>query len=322
MAVYGIIGCGNAAKHHADAILQNKESFLKAVFDINSRKARIFADKYGCEVSPSLHGILDDKRIGAVIICTPHDTHTDIIKKVLVSRKFCITEKPLYLNDKGRKAVEKFANSKKAIVVFQVRYHSPILFLLESVKKGKLGKIRFCGVTVRKNRDKKYFSDWHGVKRKAGGMLLNQGMHALDLMLEICGTPVGASGIMENVRKLSEFEDLYVGSVRFLNGAAGKIEIMTCSRDEKPENSIIVVGERGSIKIGGGIFDHIEYAHFDDGQAGAFSTEKDGDGHPKFLSAVNDYIIRGKRHPFLPLIKDGLRANRFADLLYKTAQNL
>lgn len=319
---FGIIGCGNAAQAHADAIAKNPESLLKAVFDINSRKAEEFAAKYGCTTKNNLPALLNDKEIEALIICTPHDTHTNLITKTLASKKFCITEKPLYLTASDRERIKGFAGSKKVIVVFQVRFHEPIRFLLESVKSGRLGKIRFCNVTVRKNRNKGYFSDWHGIKKRAGGMLLNQGMHALDLMLEICGTPLKTSGVIKNIRKLSEIEDFCISNVQFLNGAVGGIEITTCIRDAKPENSILVIGSKGSIKIGGGVFDRVEYAHFDDKKTSLFPKEKDGNGHPKFIAAVNDFILRGRKNSFLPFAADGLRANRFAELLYRTTQRI
>lgn len=315
--VYGITGCGTAAKAHATAILKNKESVLKAVFDINRHKAEKFSEKYGCEIKHNLSDLLNDKNIHAIIICTPHDTHTNMIIKTIESGKFCITEKPLYLSEKDLIAVEKVASSKKIIVVLQVRFHEPIRFLLESIKNGGLGKIRFCSITVRKNRDKKYFSNWHGIKKRVGGMLLNQGMHGLDLMLQVCGTPLRASGLVRNIRKLSEVEDLYVGHVQSSSGAIGNIEITTCIRDEKPENSILVIGSKGSIKIGGGIFDNIKYAHFDEGKKMTLPRENDGNGHSKFLLAVNDYILLGKKHPLLPLVGDGIRANKFARMLYK-----
>ncbi len=319
-ATYGIIGCGTAARGHAEAILRDKESVLRAVFDVDQKRAKKFAAKYGCERKKNLSQLLNDKEIKAIIICTPHDTHTNLILKTLASRKFCITEKPLYLKERDRKALEKTVGSKKIIVVFQVRFHEPVRFLLQTVKKGMLGKIQLCSVIVRKNRDKDYFSDWHGIKKKVGGMLLNQGTHALDLMLEICGTPIKATGFIKNSRKFSEIEDMYIGQAKFSNGAIGNIEILTCGRDKNPENSILVIGSKGSIKVGGGIFDRIEYAHFDTERPRAFSKGKDDNGHPKFLSAVNGYILRGKKHPLLPFADSGLRASKFAKLLYQSAK--
>lgn len=318
--IYGIIGCGSAARSHAEAISRNKDSMLKAVYDLNNDRAKKFAIQYKCEIKPNLSEFFNDNKINAVIICTPHDTHADLVLKTLKSHKYCITEKPLYLNQQDQKTFEKIAKPKKLIIVFQVRFHKPVQFLLESVLSGMLGEIQFCSVTVRKNRDRAYFSDWHGTRKKVGGMLLNQGMHALDLMLKVCGNPVKAKSMIKNARNLSEVEDIYIGQVEFSNGAIGNIEILTCARDQKPENSILVVGSKGSIKISGGVFDHIEYAHFDKEKTQIFPMGKDDNGHPKFLSTVNDYILRNKRHPLLSLAVDGLRANQFADLLYKSVK--
>lgn len=319
--IYGIVGCGVAARVHAEAILRNRESVLKAVFDINRERAQKFVEKYGCEIKSSLSRLLNDKEINAIIICTPHDIHAGLIFKTLSSRKYCITEKPLYLSHRDRIVVEKIASSKKMIVVFQVRFHEPMQFLLRSIKKGLLGKIRFCSITVRKKRDKNYFSDWHGNKARVGGMLLNQGMHALDLMLLICGNPREAWGLAKNIRKFSKIEDVFVGHVRFSNGALGNIEILTCGGDPRHEDSIFVAGTKGSMKVGGGIFERIEYADFGNGKLTPLLKKKDGNGHSKFLSAVNDYILRGKKHPLLPFADDGFRANRLARLLYKSAKN-
>ena len=150
-AVYGIIGCGNIAKSHADAIAKNRSSILGAVFDIDPLRAKKFAAKYRCKATPDLPSLLGDKNIDVVTICTPHDTHKELILKILRSGKYCVCEKPLCLSTKDCRDIIRIDREKKVITVFQVRFHKPVQLLLEYVRKGILGKILFFSLFVRKN---------------------------------------------------------------------------------------------------------------------------------------------------------------------------
>ncbi|KKU52784.1 MAG: hypothetical protein A3H69_02380 [Candidatus Sungbacteria bacterium RIFCSPLOWO2_02_FULL_47_9] len=314
---YGIIGCGNVAKSHAVAIIKNQSSALGAVFDIDPARAKNFASRYHCKAEASLTSLLADASIDAVVVCTPHDTHKELALKILASGKYCVCEKPLCLTESDCRDIIRADQAKKVITVFQVRFHKPIQLLLERVRSGALGKIYFCSLTIRKNRGKKYFSDWHGNRKKTGGMLANHGVHGLDLMLEICKEPLCIKSIDRNIRAFSPIEDAFIAQVVFANGAIGNIEVLTCSGNERPENSILIIGSKGSMKVGGKVFDRIEYIYDKTDNSLRCPQNRDSAGHIKIIAATTDYILHKKKHTNLPFAEDGLRASRFVEQLYK-----
>ncbi|MFH1618355.1 MAG: Gfo/Idh/MocA family oxidoreductase [bacterium] len=316
---YGIIGCGDVFLKHAEAVRKNPESRLAAVFDIRKSRGRAASLRYRCEAKPAIEAMLGDKNIDVVGLCTPHNIHKQQVLKTIRAGKHCICEKPFCLNSRDGRAILRDKHCRKNIfVVFQVRFHPAVQFLLHLIRAGELGKIRLCTVNVRKNRDNIYFkNDWRKSRKKAGGILFSHGIHALDLMFKICGRPKTVCGFMKNVRKFTDIEDFCLASVEFENGALGSIEVTTYAKNRNYENSIFVIGDRGSIKIGGCAFDKIEYLNLADGRGMKEITGARRNGHERFIAAVNDYLLRRRRHIDLPFAEDGMRVAAFIEKIYR-----
>lgn len=320
--VYGIIGCGYSFQKHAAAISQAPDSNLKAVFDVDEKRARKAALRYGCESKPTLDAIFGDPDIKALIICTPHDTHKNLVIRTIESGKYAICEKPLALSAKDCELILKSPHYRNNVMtVFQVRFDPAIQFLFQLVRSKSFGKIRLCGVSVKKYRDAAYFKhSWKKSLKRHGGLLFNQGIHALDLMLQICGKPKKCYGVAKRIRKFKEMEDTYFGVVEFEGGALGNIEVTTYAKNKDLGNSVFVIGDKGSIKIGGSHFDKIESVRLECDAKNEKKMVPDlrRDNHARFILAVNNYILAKRCHASLPFAEDGARAVEFVERLYES----
>lgn len=319
---YGIIGCGQVFKKHGSAVSQNKYSELRAVFDIDEKKAKTASVRFDCEMKTNLNSLLNDSAIDVVNIRTPNDTHTDLVLKTLENNKYCLCEKPLCLSTAAGKKILKSKFRKNNIFVnFQNRFNPAVQQLLKYLETGTLGKIVLCSVDVRWWRDDRYFKDWHGDPKRVGGMLFNQGAHALDLMLQICGPVKRITKLTKSLRKSIKVDDIYLALLRFNSGAIGRIEVTTYTKFQNCEASIFVVGEKGSIKLGGPSFNKLEFLSSKNkavkSSVVSDASTENGDSHYKLIETLNAYLLNGRKNKLLASAEDGVKVTEFIERLYR-----
>lgn len=322
---YGIVGCGQVFEKHGSAVSRNEYSELRAVFDIDVNKAKAASAQFDCEIKINFDELLVDNAIDVINIRTPNDTHAHLVLETLKSGKYCLCEKPFCLTSKEGEKILKSKFYKNNITVnFQNRFNSVVQQLLKYLDAGALGKVIFCSVDVRWWRDDKYFEDWHGDTKRVGGMLFNQGAHALDLMLQICG-PVKeiTAKLKKSFRKTSKVDDLYLALLQFKSGALGKLEITTYTKFQSCGTSLFIIGEKGSIQLSGPSFNRVEFLSLKNRSIknliklakGQFEETKE-DSHFKLINALNEYLLKGKKNKLLASAEDGVRVTKFIEELY------
>ncbi|MFM7336292.1 MAG: Gfo/Idh/MocA family oxidoreductase, partial [Tabrizicola sp.] len=94
---FGLLGAGRIGKVHAKAVTGNPAATLVAVSDAMPAAAQAIADQYGCDVR-TIDAIASAKDIDAVVICTPTDTHADLIEQFVKAGKAVFCEKPIDLS--------------------------------------------------------------------------------------------------------------------------------------------------------------------------------------------------------------------------------
>ena len=312
---YGIVGCGQVFEKHGSAVSRNEYSELRAVFDIDKDKARTASKKFDCEVKSSFEKILTDPTIDVVNIRTPNDTHARLVLETLESGKHCLCEKPLCLTSKEGERILKSKFYKNNITVnFQNRLNPAVQQLLKHLETETLGKIIFCSAAVRWWRDDEYFKDWHGDIKRVGGMLFNQGAHVLDLMLKICGPARKITKFKKSLRKNKKIDDLYLALIQFKSGALGKLEITTYTKSQSCGTSLFVIGEKGSVHLGGLSFNKMEFLSLEsESVKNPTDTE---DSHFRLIKALNESLLKGKRNKFLASAEDGVEVTKFIEELY------
>jgi len=260
----GLVGCGRISQQHLAAIALLKNQIkLMAVCDSNRKKAKKVGLKYRVPFYTDYRDLLRRKDIDLTVICTPNGFHYPMGMAAVRAGKHVLLEKPLAINLKeADDLIRAFKKRKKELlVVMQVRYNQALRVLKKTIQAGKLGKIYNAALTIRWSRPPSYFeeADWRGKKSLDGGAFLNQGIHYLDALQWLLGGVKSVYGKIDRVAHCIETEDEVFSLLRFKNGAYGLIEFTICAYPQNLECSITILGERGTIKLGGRAINEIEF---------------------------------------------------------------
>lgn len=252
---FGLIGCGRIAPHHVHAIQTLPAARLAAVVDIIEDRAYRFADDYGADPYLNYADMLQRPDIDAVCICTPSGLHAQMALDAAHAGKHIIVEKPMALSLADADAMIAAAkeNGVRLCVAFQNRFNPPIQDLRLAVQSGRLGRLLLGNATVRWYRAQEYYEDgWHGTWAMDGGALMNQSIHHVDALIWLMGEPVeSVFAYTATLAHRMEAEDTVVAALRFASGALASIEASTITFPTDLEGSLTLLGERGSVKIGG-----------------------------------------------------------------------
>jgi len=262
---FAIIGCGKVSRRHAQAIKELGDvAELVAVSDIDENKAKTLAQEYNVKYYVDYREMLKDPTIDIISICTPNVTHPKIGIEAANAGKHVLTEKPISINLKDADELIKTCKEKnrKLVVVKQVRLNPTIQKLKELIDKGRIGDILSANVTLRWNRDEDYYRKypWHGKKDIDGGTLITVASHYIDILQWLLG-PVNLVYGKIKPHKIPgvEVEGLGAAVIEFKSGALATIEYTTRVYRQNLECSMIIIGEKGTVKLGGNAFDKIEY---------------------------------------------------------------
>ena len=156
-------------------------------------------------------------------------------------------------------------------------------------------------------------------------MLFNQASHILDIMRLVCGEAETVSAVSKTFRSVTDVDDVCVANVAFKNGIIGNVEVSTYVRPKDWEVSMLLVGDKGVVKIGGLSVNEVEYADIEgkdmSGAKEKYSEEIPhgyGNSHPRVFEALNHYVLKGELHPCLVTGKEASETSRFITKFYKT----
>jgi predicted dehydrogenase len=227
---FGIIGTGMIAEFHYRAISEIPGCRLIACMDSVPERAQAYAEKHGCAAYAGSQEFLAHPGLEIVTVCTPSGTHLDAAIAAAQAGKHLIVEKPIEVSleriDRIIAACDK--NNVSLSGVFMSRYHAAARTLKQALEAGRFGRLTLGSAYVKWWRSQEYYDKggWKGTKKfDGGGALMNQGIHAVDLLQWFMGPveSVRAYTALLGHQRL-EVEDTAVASVRFKNGALGVIE--------------------------------------------------------------------------------------------------
>ena len=259
---FGIVGLGHIGVRHAQCINDNDAAELTEIFDIlpinewrvndTKNRASSFQD-------------LIQKDIDVVNICTPNYLHAQMAIDVLKSGKHVVIEKPMAICTSDAQKIITTATDYDKLVfcVMQNRFSPTMIWLKDIISNKYLGKINMVSVNCFWNRNQNYYldSNWHGSKLKDGGPLFTQFSHFIDIIYWLFGevNSVEADFFSFNQKEYIEFEDSGIIKLNFKNDIIGILNYSTAIWNKNFESSITIIGEFGSIKIGGQYMDKIIY---------------------------------------------------------------
>lgn len=232
---FAIVGSGSIASVHAQAILSIPDATLGAIYGRSAAKVQELATQYNCDGYTNYQEMLKKADIDAVSICTPSGMHTDFGIEAALAGKHVFIEKPIDVNlEKADLLIKTCQNQGvKLGIIFQRRYSEGVMALKKLLDQGKLGKLLFGGCYIKLYRSQAYYDSapWRGTwELDGGGVLMNQGIHYIDMLLYLTGAVAEVSGYCGTLGHVGlEVEDTASASIKFQSGALGVIEGTTCA---------------------------------------------------------------------------------------------
>ena len=228
----GIIGTGAIAAFHAIAAEQADGARLVACYSHSPVKCDAFAHDHGDIKSyHDLESFMADDEVEIVMIATPPSAHLEeVLAAVKHRKKAVIVEKPLEINTERCDEMIRLAEENGVMLsgIFQSRFFEASRIIKKAIDEGRFGRITLIDTQFKWLRTQDYFDSvpWHGEKDKVGGgILMNQGIHAIDLLRWFGGDVENVSGRTALLgHKGIDVEDTAAAVLQFRNGAIGIIE--------------------------------------------------------------------------------------------------
>ncbi|ETI67136.1 Gfo/Idh/MocA family protein [Neobacillus vireti] len=260
---FGLIGCGYISRKHLQAIAGCKDAQLVAISDLHEVRMD-GTKKYYQTISGDLHPIkchkdykelLADAQVDAVIIASFSGLHAMMAKDALLSEKHVVLEKPMALSIEEANELIVLAEKqqKELMVCHQLRFRPLMQKIKKLIDEGRMGKPYLGISSIRINRSPSYYSAaaWRGNWASDGGMLINQGIHLVDLLQWFLGDVKTVYGEIVQSSLLKETEDVAVGVINFKNQAKGIIEANIVTKPNNLGYSLTIFCEKGTISIEG-----------------------------------------------------------------------
>jgi UDP-N-acetyl-2-amino-2-deoxyglucuronate dehydrogenase len=305
----GVVGCGRISGNHFGSIERHAADLeLAAVCDVDSVVVRQHAERFGVPGYTDLHEMLTRETVDLVALCTPSGIHPAQSIVAAQHGVHVMTEKPMAT--RWRDGVQMVRACDEAgvrlFVVKQNRRNPTLQLLKRAVTEKRFGRIHMVHLNVFWTRPQSYYdqgSGWRGTWEFDGGAFMNQASHYVDLLEWLIGPVEKVQAMMSTTRDI-EVEDTGVLNVRWRNGALGSMSVTMLSYPRNLEGSITILGERGTVRIGGVAVNDIQLWEFDEARdydaevrlANYETTSVYGFGHPLYYRNVID-VLRGQAEP-------------------------
>ena len=304
-----LIGCGRIAANHFGAIERHADRVeLVDVCDVNAPALAQAITRTGAKGHRSLVELLKTTTADLVILTTPSGLHPEQAIQVAQSGRHVMTEKPMATRwHDGVRMVKACDDANvRLFVVKQNRRNATLLLLKRAVEQRRFGKIYSVAVNVFWTRPQEYYDSakWRGTWEFDGGAFMNQASHYIDLLDWLIGPVESVMAYTATLARNIEVEDSGVAALRWRSGAMGTVNVTMLTYPKNMEGSITILGEHGSVRIGGVAVNEIQTWEFLDKRpedaevAGASyqTTSVYGFGHPLYYDNVIN-TLRGDAEP-------------------------
>jgi predicted dehydrogenase len=325
MLRFALVGCGRIAKRHSELLglgqIQGAE--LVAACDIDSAKAIDIAKQFSIPHFTDMHQMMQSVEIDVVVVLTESGNHAKHVVELARHGKHIVVEKPMALRLQDADAMIEACDKAgvKLFVVKQNRFNVPVVKLREAIDQKRFGKLVLGTVRVRWCRPQSYYDQapWRGTWALDGGVLTNQASHHVDMLEWMLGEVESVFAMSTTALANIEAEDTAVVTLKFQSGALGVIEATTAVRPKDLEGSISILGEGGSVEIGGfavnkmKVWNFVEPMPGDDDVMEKYSVNPPnvyGFGHQAYYEHVVDCIKNNRQH-----LVDGLTGRKSLELI-------
>lgn len=248
----GIVGCGMVARYHAKAIAETPNAMLIGACSKSLSSTRTFCSEFSqVRAYNSYDEMLAEHDINTVAVCSPTGNHYEQAKRALEAHKHVVVEKPICITLRQADDLIRFADeeSLSLCVISQTRFSDSATIIKQAIDNGELGRPISASLMMRYMRTQAYYdqADWRGTYAyDGGGVLMNQGIHGIDLLCYFMGKPQSVTGYAKTMLRSIEAEDTAVAAIEFENQSVAVIDATVCSQPPFPKR-FILCGEKGTI---------------------------------------------------------------------------
>lgn len=306
---FALAGCGRIANNHFEAIKKHSDRCeLVDVCDVDPAALEAAGKKTGARAHSSLTAMLAKSTADCVVLATPSGLHPAQAIEAARAGKHVMTEKPMATRwTDGLNMVRACDEAGVHLfVVKQNRRNATLQLLKRAVDKGRFGRIHMVTINVFWSRPQSYYDSakWRGTWEFDGGALMNQASHYVDLIDWLVGPVESVQAYVGTLARNIQVEDTATVGVRWRSGALGSINVTMLTYPRNLEGSITIIGEKGSVRIGGVAVNEIQHWEFaepdaDDERVKSASYETTsvyGFGHPLYYDNVIK-VLHGEEQP-------------------------
>jgi len=322
---FALVGCGRIAAKHSELLGAAKinEASLVAVCDLIEEKAQKIGEKYNVPWYSNMDDMLQSEEIDVISVLTESGYHARHVIHLAKYGKHIIVEKPMALTLDDADAMIRACseNNCKLFVVKQNRFNYPVVALREAYEADRFGKLVMGTVRVRWCRTQEYYDQakWRGTWALDGGVLSNQASHHIDLLQWMMGEVESVVAKSTTALVNIEAEDTAVVLLKFRSGGLGIIEATTAIRPIDLEGSLSIMGEKGTVEIGGFAVNEIRHWNFSDVQEQDATVKTKysvnppdvyGFGHLAYYKDIVESILENKKS-----LIDGFEGRKSLELI-------
>ena len=330
---FALAGCGRISKSHFDAFDKHQDrAELVAVCDTDPKALAAAHERTGAPAHPSLEAMLAKAECDAVVLATPSGLHPAHAIRVAEAGRHVVTEKPMATRwEDGKRMVEACDRAGvQLFVVKQNRLNPTVRLVKRAIQKHRFGRIFSVSCNVFWTRPQEYYdaAKWRGTWEFDGGAFMNQASHYVDLLEWLVGPVESVQAFTATLARRIEVEDTGVAAIRWRNGALGSINVTMLTYPRNLEGSITILGEKGTVRLGGVAVNKIEHWEFaepdpeDDAQwqeASYQTSSVYGFGHMLYYDNVIK-ALRGEAPPDTDG-REGLRSLELLVAIYESARD-
>lgn len=328
---FALVGCGRIAANHFSSIEQHAaEAELVDVCDIDPVALEAAVARTGARGHASLDAMLAATTADVVVLTTPSGLHPSEAEIVAAAGLHVVTEKPMATRwADGVRMVDACDRAGVHLfVVKQNRRNATLRLLKEAIGAKRFGRIYQVHLNVFWTRPQSYYDQakWRGTWELDGGALMNQASHYVDLLDWLIGPVESVHAYTATLARDIEVEDSAVLNLRWRSGALGSMAVSMLTYPKNLEGSITILGERGSVRVGGVAVNEIQMWEFSEPHAmdetirdaSYQTTSVYGFGHPAYYDNVIK-VLRGEARPETDG-REGLRSLELLIAAYRSSR--
>lgn len=296
---FALVGCGRIAANHFGAIEKHADRCeLVDVCDPSPGALKAATERTNAKGHASLADLLQETTADCVILTTPSGLHPSQAIQVAKSGRHVMTEKPMATRWKDGLAMVEACDTAgvRLFVVKQNRRNATLQLVKHAIEQGRFGRIYTVAINVFWARPQEYYDSakWRGTWEFDGGAFMNQASHYIDLLDWLIGPIESVMAFTATLARNIEVEDTGVAALRWRSGTVGTLNVTMLTYPKNFEGSITILGEKGTVRIGGVAVNEIEHWEFADErpeddsvkQANYETTSVYGFGHPLYYDNV------------------------------------